>query len=286
MQRRRATLSYVTALVIYGTIAWPLSYINVPSEVVVLFRGLLGAIFIWGVMLLRHHRFDRATVQTNIGWLVLSGICLGLNWVFLFAAYRSISAAVASLCNYMAPVILIVVAPWVLGEPRNGKKMVCAAIAVLGMVMVSGVLEGGAEYVNATGIAFALAAALGFAGVVLCNKKMGEGPVYEKAIIQLICAMLTALPFVLANNWGIALQPDTLSIALIIMLGFVHTGFAYCLYFSALGTLSAQTIAVLGYIEPAVAVLVSTLIMLQPLSLMGWIGAILILGAATASELF
>ena len=282
--RTQATLSYVSALVIYGTVGWPLAYINLPSEVVVLFRGILGTITILAVIAVTRRSFDLAAVKANLGWLAASGICLGLNWVFLFAAYRTISVAVASLLNYMAPVLLILVAPVLLGEPRSKKKIVCAAVAVLGMVLVSGVIEGGAEGVTFEGIALSLAAALGFAGMVLCNKKMGKMPLYEKASMQLAFSMVATLPFVLVNNWGATFHPDVLSIGLVVMLGVVHTGFAYCLYFRGLGVLPAQTIAVLGYVEPAVSVLVSTLILQQPLSLLGWLGAFLILGAATASE--
>ena len=281
---QRATLSYVSALCIYGTIGWAVAYINLPTEVVVLCRGILGTVFVLVVLAITQRHFDAGPVRENLRWLVASGLCLGLNWVLLFAAYRFTTLAVASLCNYMAPILMIVFAPLLLGERRSYKKIVCAAVAVVGMMFVSGVLTGGAEGVTGIGVALAFGAALGFFGMVMCNKKLGPVPVYEKTCVQLASATVAALPFVLINNWGVALQPDTLSVALVIMLGVVHTGFAYCLYFGALGHLSAQTIAVLGYIEPAVAVLVSAFALHQPLSVFGWIGAIMIIGAAAVSE--
>ncbi len=285
MDKRRATASYVSALCIYGTIGWVLAYVNLPTEVVVLCRGALGTAFILLFTLMAKRSFDAAAAKANLGWLALSGISLGLNWVLLFAAYRATTVAVASLCNYMAPVILIVIAPFVLGEKRSTKKVLCAAVAVLGMVLVSGVLTGGAQGVTAEGVGLALAAALGFTMMVVCNKKMGDVPVYEKASVQLAFATLAALPFVAVGSWGQTLAPDALSVVLVLMLGIVHTGFAYCLYFGALGKLSAQSIAVLGYIEPAVSVLVSAFILGEPLAAAGWIGAALIIGAAAVSEI-
>ena len=270
---------------IYGTIGWALAFINLPTEVVVLCRGALGTMFILLFALIAKRTFDTTAVRANLGWLALSGVSLGLNWVLLFAAYRATTVAVASLCNYMAPIILIVIAPFVLGEKRSMKKIACAAIAVMGMVLVSGVLTGGAQGVTAEGVLLALGAALGFTMMVICNKKMGDVPVYEKASAQLAFATLAALPFVIVGNWGQTLSPDALSIALVVMLGVIHTGFAYCLYFGALGHLSAQSIAVLGYIEPAVSVLVSAFILGEPLSAAGWIGAALIIGAAATSEI-
>lgn len=258
---------------------------NLPTEVVVVFRGLIGAAFILVVLFATKRRFDTTAVQANLGWLAAGGISLGLNWVFLFAAYRTTTVAVASLCNYMAPIMLIVIAPPLLGEPRSMKKAVCAVVAIIGMVLVSGVVEGGAEGVNAQGIALGLGAAVFATTLVLSNKKLGDIPVFEKSSVQLLFATAAALPFALVVGLAQPLQPDALTVGLVVLLGLLHTGVAYCLYFGGLGHLRAQTAAVLGYVEPAVSVLVSTTILHEPLSILGWIGAALIIGAAVASEI-
>lgn len=282
---KTSTVSFVSSLCIYGTIGWVLAYVNLPTEVVVVFRGLIGAAFILVVLFATKRRFDTTAVQANLGWLAAGGISLGLNWVFLFAAYRTTTVAVASLCNYMAPIMLIVIAPPLLGEPRSMKKAVCAVVAIIGMVLVSGVVEGGAEGVNAQGIALGLGAAVFATTLVLSNKKLGDIPVFEKSSVQLLFATAAALPFALVVGLAQPLQPDALTVGLVVLLGLLHTGVAYCLYFGGLGHLRAQTAAVLGYVEPAVSVLVSTTILHEPLSILGWIGAALIIGAAVASEI-
>lgn len=283
MEDGKATASYLSALCIYGTIGLVLSYINLPSEIAALCRGLIGFAFILGVLYSTKRHFDWTSTRANLKWLAVGGLCLGFNWVLLFAAYRATTVAIASLCNYMAPIILIIVTPLVLGEKRSVKKAVCGAIAVVGMVMVSGVLDSASSF-SPTGVGLALAAAVMFAAMVLANKKLGDVPTFERSSTQLLFATVAALPFVLANNFGQPLTADALSIGLILLLGIVHSGVAYCLYFRGLEGLGAQTVAVLGYVEPAVSVLVSALIMHEPLSIMGWIGTALIIGAAAASE--
>jgi drug/metabolite transporter (DMT)-like permease len=285
MGRGKAAASFSSALCIYGTIGWALAYINLPSEVVVLFRGFIGTAFILAVLLVVKRHVNWASVRENLPWLAAGGVSLGLNWVLLFASMRATTVAVATLCNYMAPVILILVAPLILHEKRSLKKAACALVAVVGMVMVSGLLGGGTQGVTARGIALGLGAAVFAATLILSNKKLGDVPVFERSAVQLAFATLAALPFVVVNNFDQTLAPDALSIGLIALLGVVHTGIAYCLYFGGLAGLSAQTAAVLGYIEPAVSVLVSTLILQEPLSLVGWVGAFLILGAAILSEI-
>ena len=285
MEKGKATASFVSALCIYGTIGWALAYIDLPSEVVVACRGAIGTAFILIMLLVLRRRFDWQAVRADFVWLAAGGVSLGLNWVLLFASMRATTVAVAVLCNYMAPIILILVAPLILGERRNFKKAACALVAVGGMVMVSGFLEGGSEGVTAEGLALGLGAAVFAATLVLSNKKLGAVPVLERSAVQLAFATLAALPFVIVNNIGQPLAPDTLSISLVVLLGIVHTGAAYCLYFGGLSGLSAQTAAVLGYVEPAVSVLVSTLILHEPLSITGWLGAALIIGAAVLSEI-
>lgn len=285
MEKGRATASFVSSLCIYGTIGWAFAYINLPSEVVVLFRGAIGTAFIAAALLLIRRRVDWAAIRRNLKWLAAGGVSLGLNWVLLFAAYRATTVAVATLCNYMAPVMLILVAPLLLGEKRSMRKAACALVAVIGMAMVSGVFEGGAQGVTPGGIALGLGAAVFSASIILANKKLGDIPMLERSATQLAFATLAALPFVVVNNMGQTLSPDALSIGLVVLLGILHTGVAYSLYFGGLSGLSAQTAAVLGYVEPAVSVLVSTLILHEPLSIFGWAGAAIIIGAAALSEI-
>ena len=279
-------LKYITAVLLYGTIGLMVRFIALPTDVIVLCRGAIGSLSILIFSRAAGRRMESEAVKRNLPWLILSGVCLGLNWVLLFAAYRYTTVAVASLCNYMAPILVLLVAPFLLHERMTRKKGLCVAAAFLGIVLVSGVPEGGAEtFRSGPGILLGLGAALAFAAIVLCNKKLRSVPVYDKALVQLFVSALTVLPYALLHNRGVALQPDALSVVLVAVLGVVHTGAAYCLYFGAMGELPVQTIAILGYIEPVMSVLCSALILKEPLTVWGAAGAALIIGAAAIREL-
>ena len=71
----------------------------------------------------------------------------------------------------------------------------------------------------------------------------------------------------------------------ILLVGIVHTGLTYCLYFGSMGALPGQTVAILSYIDPVVAVLCSVLILREPMQVTETIGTVLVLGAAVISEL-
>ncbi len=279
------TLKYILAVVIYGTIGPILHFINLPSELVVFSRGVIGTLSILVFMKILGRKVDLKAIKTNLRPLILSGFFLGLNWVFLFAAYVRISVAVASLLNYTAPIMVVIVAPFLYKERIKPLKAVCIITAFIGVVLTSGIVSVGIGNVDIVGITLPVLAALAFVGIVICNKKLTGIDSYNKAIVQLAASAVTVLPYVLYNNRGKSIEFDSRSILLVLLLGAVHTGVAYCLYFESLGALSVQSIAVLGYLEPVVSVLGSVFVLHQSLDLYGWIGAALIIFSSAASEL-
>lgn len=279
---RKERIKYITAVVLYGTIGMFVRFVSLPSEEVALCRGLFGSLFILLYLKLTGQHMDRKAIRRNAFWLVMSGIYLGLNWIFLFAAYVTTTVAIASLCNYMAPLIVILIAPFVLNEKLNVKKLPWVGLALIGIILVSGVIGSGP--VNPRGLLMGMLAALGFTGVVICNRKIRDISALDKSVIQLAISALTILPYVLVMNHGLVMPADLRSVLIVLMLGIVHTGFAYCLYFSGMGTLPVQTVAVLGYLEPVVSVFCSAFFLQEPMSISGWIGAAMIIIAALMSE--
>ena len=273
---------YIVAVLLYGTIGMCLRLVRVPSEIVVMCRGILGSSFILAFLAVRKKRPDIASIRRNLRWLLISGVCLGLNWVFLFSAYLHTTVAIASICNYVAPIIVVVVAPFVFKEPLNGKKIPCVIAAFAGIVLVSGFWKDQAG--DFFGVLMGVMAAVCFVFILIGNRNMTDINVYDKSIAQLIISAVTVLPYVLFRNLSTPPQWDVRSVAVILMLGLIHTGVAYCLYFSSIASLPVQTVAVLGYLEPLMSVLCSAVILRERMDLFGWTGAALILGAAIVSE--
>ena len=282
MNLAKEKMKYIIAVILYGTIGMFLRQVSVPSEIVVICRGIIGSAFIFTFLTAQKKRLNMLAIRKNRIWLLISGVCLGLNWVFLFAAYLHTTVAIASLCNYMAPMIVIVVTPAVLHERLNKRKIPCVIAAFVGIILVSGFWNG--EIGDASGILMGLMAAICFVIIVICNRKMQGINPYDKSIPQLVISAVTVLPYVLVKNWGTEINWNVKSVVIIIVLGLVHTGVAYCLYFSGMTTLPVQTVAILGYLEPVVSVICSAVILHEHMNISGWIDAVLILGAAIISE--
>lgn len=273
------------SMVVFGTIGVFRRYTPVPSGILAMLRGFIGAAFLVLLMRIKGHRPDRAGIRTALFPLILSGVFLGGNWILLFEAYRYTSVAVATLCYYMEPVILLMVAPLFLHEPLSRKRVICIAVALVGILLVSGVLKTGIpELHELKGILCGLGAAVMYTGLVICNRRMPVLPVYDKTVFQLIAAAIVLLPYtVLAGEWQ---QPSfsQQSWLVIVIMGVVHTGVAYALYFTSLHRASVQTVALFAYIDPVVAVLLSVVWLHEPFTLLTVIGAVLLLGAAIIGE--
>ena len=281
---RRARGELILAVLLFGTIGLFRRGIALPSSVVALGRGFIGTLFLLLYALLRGRRLDGAAIRRKLPWLILSGGLIGFNWILLFESYRYTTVATATLCYYMAPVIVILASPWLLKERLTLCRGLCAGAAVLGMIPVSGVLTEGRSG-NLRGVLFGLGAAALYASVVLVNQRLREMDALEKTVVQLGAAALILLPYVLATEEVAALRWDGRSLLLLAILGIIHTGWAYALYFGSMGALPAQTVALCSYMDPVTAVLLSALVLREPLGAAGAVGAALVLGAALVSEL-
>ena len=280
-----ATFKLTLSMVIFGTIGIFRRYIPLPSSLVAMTRGLTGMLFLLLVMLLRKRGMNRAAVRRKLGMLCLSGAAIGVNWILLFEAYNYTSVATATLCYYLAPMFVILASPLVVGERLTAKKLICVLAALLGMVFVSGVLEAGGGSSDLKGVLLGLGAAVLYASVVLMNKQLGDVPAWDRTIVQLGSSAAVLLPYVLLTEDVGALSFTPATLALLMVVGIVHTGMAYAMYFGSLMELKAQTAAILSYIDPVVAVLLSALLLKERMSLLSGLGAVLVLGAAIVSEL-
>ncbi len=279
-------LKLISSMVTFGTIGIFVEYIPLPSGAIAFVRGAIGTLCLLVFALFSKTPISCKNIKDNLLLLLLSGGAIGFNWIFLFEAYRHTTVATATLCYYMAPVFVMLLSPLVLKESLTAKKIFCVLTAITGMFFVSGVIgEGGLSESHFFGIVFGLCAAMLYATVILLNKKLGEVSAHNKTVVQLASAALVVLPYTLFAENISAESVTNIGIILLIVVGIVHTGIAYLLYFGSMKGLSAQTVAIFSYIDPVVAIILSAIVLKQPMNIYSVIGAVLILAAALISEL-
>lgn len=283
-----ALLRLTLSMVIFGTIGLFVRVIPLPSSVIAFFRGLVGMAFLLLVVRLTGKKVSGASIRRNLPRLCVSGAALGLNWILLFEAYRYTTVATATLCYYLAPIIIMLVSPIVVKEKLTAKKALCIFAALVGMVFVSGVSSGTLPAAGELrGILFGLAAACLYATVVLINKGIRDIEALDRTIVQLGVSAAVLAPYILVTEDLFTLLPQLspVSFAMLVFVAIVHTGVAYALYFSSIRDISAQTAALFSYIDPVVAILLSALLLGERMTPASAVGAVLVLGSALVSEM-
>lgn len=287
MEKRKSYLMLISAMLIYGTIGIFRKYIPVSSSLLACARGFIGAICILIYIKITGRSIKQGIGLKNVVLLIITGGLIGFNWILLFEAYNYTSVATATLCYYMEPTIVILISPIFFKEKITVKKFICALVAIGGMILVSGIVEEGysSGSQNYKGIFLGLGAAALYASVIVLNKKIHVEDSYLKTMIQLASAAVILLPYVLVTNDIKNVELNAFAIVMILVVGIIHTGIAYTLYFGSMEGLKSQTIAILSYIDPVAAMILAVLILHEGMSIYGVIGAIMILGAAAFSEM-
>lgn len=277
---------FVGAMVIYGTIGIFREFIPLSSGLLAFSRGLIGGVFLLLWVLLRGGTLKLNISRKSFVLLCISGVVMGANWILLFEAYNYTTIPVATLCYYMQPTFLVLLSPMLFKEKLTPKKGICAAVSLLGMVLVSGVVEGSAiRSRDGIGILCGLGAAVLYTTVVILNKKNPVENAEGKTVVQLFSSTVVMIPYLLLTERTGTYSFGWPAIVLVLIVGIVHTGIAYAMYFGSLQRLPAQTTAVLSYIDPVVAVLLAWPILGETMSATEIVGAVLILGAALISEM-
>ena len=283
---KKETLSKIlmaVAMFIFGTLAPFVRNIGVTSGELALYRAVMAAVLVGGFLIITKQKISIKDIKKELILLLLSGAAMGFNWILLFEAYRYTTVSVATLSYYFAPVIVMAVSPLLFGERITGKQILCFVMSTLGLILITGTAGGGES--DLIGIAFGLGAAVLYATVMLLNKFIKGVEGLLRTFIQFIAAVVVLFPYV-ALSGGFTLGGlNGTGLVMLIIVGILHTGITYCMYFSAIKELPGQKVAILSYIDPLVAVLVSVLWLNEEISAPEIIGGVLILGFTLYSEL-
>ena len=282
---KSARLMLILSMTIFGTLGLFVRNIPLDSGELALYRAIQAAILIGIYLWLTKQRIPFRSIKKELPLLLLSGVAMGINWILLFEAYKYTTVSAATLSYYFAPVIVTVVCPFLFRESLTKKQILCFVMSTVGIVLITGIGDIGNNSSGLIGILFGLSAAVFYATVILLNKFIKNVTGLHRTFLQFLAAIVILIPYVLLTG-GIHL--DTLDASgwiNLLIVGLIHTGIAYCFYFSSLKELPGQKAAILSYIDPLVAILVSVTLLGEKMTLTQLIGGILVLGFTLWNEL-
>ena len=282
MNRSKNLILFVASMVIFGTNGLIVANISLGSAEIVLMRTFLGSLFLLAIVLVKRS-FSFADLKADLIPATIGGAALGLNWVLLFSAYRSAGVGLSTLTYYCGPIIVLALSPVLFKEKLTWNKLLAIAAVAVGMFCITGDIEPGSDV--QTGILFGGGAALLYASLIVANKRVKRLSGLNCAMYELIVAFFVVLIYLLASNVKLPVIPAAEDIVWVLAIGLVNTGLAYYLYFSSLQKLPGQTVALVCYIDPLTALLVSGAFLGEKLLGVQIAGAVLILGGACLGEL-
>jgi drug/metabolite transporter (DMT)-like permease len=282
----KGKMRLIMTMLIFGSIGVFVKKIELSSSEIAFLRGVIGSLFLLIASFLVKHKPSYQAFKKNALLLLISGAAIGLNWIFLFESYRYTTISNATISYYFAPIFVMILAPWVLKEKLTSVKVICITGAMIGLFLIVNPGAGGTigSQNHTVGILYGLLAAALYASVILMNKFIKNLSGFEITLVQLMAGAFVLFPYVLwQGNLDLG-GLDTNSIIFILILGIVHTGLAYFLYFTSLQELKGQTIAVLSYIDPISAVIIAAIFLSEGMTAIQMIGGVLVLGSTFLSE--
>ena len=284
-KQNRSVWMLITSMFIFGTLSPFVRNISVSSGELALYRAILAAVCIGGYLLFSKQPIHLKSIRKELILLLLSGGAMGFNWILLFEAYKYTTVSVATLSYYFSPVIVTIACPLLFREKLTKKQLICFVMSTIGLILitVTGNMSAGGR--DLIGIGFGLGAAVLYATVVLLNKFIKNVAGIHRTFLQFLSAILVLVPYVaLTSGVTLGAMNATGWICLLVV-GLVHSGIAYCLYFSSLTDLPGQKAAILSYIDPLVAVVISVTVLGEALRPLQILGGSLILGFTLWNEL-
>lgn len=271
------------SMFIFGTIGLFVKYVPLSSGEIALYRAIL-AIFVIGIYLIfTKSKLDFKTLKKYIPLLLLSGIAMGINWILLFEAYKYTSVSIATLSYYFAPTIVMIVSTFLFEEKLTKKQIVCFIGSTIGLILITGITNTDSK--NLIGIILGLGAAVFYATVILLNKFIKGVSGVNRTFLQFISSCIILIPYVLLTSGINVFSLETNPLIYLLIIGIIHTGITYVMYFSSIKDLPGERIAIYSYIDPLVAILVSYVFLSESMNFIQIIGGILILFFTLFSEL-
>lgn len=274
----------IISMTIFGTLGIFVRNISVSSGELALYRAVLAALLIAVFLILTKQRISFSDIKKKVPLLLASGIAMGFNWILLFEAYKYTTVSIATLSYYFAPVIVTVICPIVFKEKLTAKQIVCFVMSTIGLVLIIGIGDVGSGN-DFIGILFGLGAAVLYATVILLNKFIKNVEALHRTFLQFVAAIIILIPYVSMTS-GVTLgNLNSIGWVNLLIVGFIHTGVTYCMYFSAMKELPGQKTALLSYIDPLVAVLISVTVLDETMTWWQVIGGCFILGFTLWNEM-
>lgn len=244
---------------------------------------IIASLFLWGIALFKLHRVEKLT-KKNVWMLMLSGTFTGLTSVFYYGSMQYLPASIAIILLFQF-VWVGVIYEWILDKrPPTLQTVISVILTLIGVFFAADMVSGDIASMPVIGVMLGFCAAFSYAGFIFVSGRVATNvdPLIRAPLMitgSLILILLIFPPTFFTTN------------LLTSSIWIYGIGVALCgailppLFFSISAPhLSGGFATVLGSIELPVAVIMAKLILGESVTLLQWIGIVLILIAISINE--
>ena len=274
---------YLISLVIMGSNGIVASFINLTSLEIILMRTIIGSAVLITACIIHKEKFACLHDKHDALFLLLSGLTLGGGWIFLFEAYRTIGVSISTLLYYLGPIIAMLLSPLFFNEELTKVKLIGATIVFIVVLLLNGNIAGDPS--KTYGIFCGFMSGVFYAVTVILNKKVRNATGMENTTCQLVASFFLVFTFLMATT-GIHIKITGTEWIPVLWIGLLNTGLSCFFYYSTITKLPMSTVAILSYLDPVSAVVLSALILHETLTPIQILGVFLVIGGAAFSQLY
>jgi drug/metabolite transporter (DMT)-like permease len=275
-------IKLVLVMIIWGSLGVFTRAIPLSALSLAFLRALIALPFLFGVMKMK--KADKVEWSLLKPYMI-SGILLGFGWLTLFYGFKHTSISSAVIIYNMCPVYVMIAAPLLLKETISKLQIAVIFSSFLGLCLIVGHdLLGGYGYM---GMALSAVSGMLYAAIVLINRSITCRVDNQTAtFVQILTAMIVLLPFVLIDGDILTVvNLDAMAVICTILLGVLHTGVAYTIFFSLYEHMKSVEIVSYSYLEPLFGILFSVIVIGEKLTMLQIIGGVCILGSTYIGEM-
>jgi len=254
-RRLRGYAEIAASSLILGTSATLIQISTMPASLLLVTRmGLAGIVL--AVIFFMSGGVEEVRRSGYVRRMVVLGFVVSLEMIFYFVSIRASSVTVGVALEYMAPVFVALLAPWVLHTRRQGIDLVAVAVAVGGMaLLVLPAATAGDGAVTVPGVVFGLLAGLMFATAMMLISSMAGAGVRGSTFALFYCAgsVLLLTPLAVWQTLGSGYRLTWTDVLIVLISGLVYTALCFSLFSDGLRYVRVEHAGILGYLEPVTA---------------------------------
>lgn len=246
-------------------------YIALPTEIIIWFRSILAAIFLY--VFLRFKKTNlRVQQQKEYLPFFIGGVFMALHWVTYFYALKLSNVGLGMLSLYTFPVIIALLEPIILKVKFQPIHVLFGVLILVGLYILTPEFD--IESTQVKGILFGVFSAFCYAFRILILKKHAanyDGTVlmfYQVIIVSIL--LLPALFFMdvsgLKTQWPYLL-----------LLAFLTTAVGHSMILHSLKFFSASTTSIISSLQPIFGIIMAIFFLNEIPTLNTFIGGFLIL---------